>query len=256
MEMKTTDERLLDVFYELDKQQDFPINEIQKKVAFVSTPRCGSSMFCDILRQTGKVGFPREWINMRYLNAYAKYTRSNNIDMEQYLDFILRKTTSSNGIFSINFHIEQYTEMLKHKFDAFSLNFDKCYYLHRLEKIDQAYSLAKASLTDQWSSTTKATNELTGDVGRQNILQSLIHLSQCEEYYINNMKRHITKEYAYEEFSSSNKTDIFNEIMSDLEITVPQNKWTTSMKKQQNQSGIAELQKLKKYLSYSAIWQT
>ena len=125
MKSKTTDEKLLDLFSDLDKQHDFPVRELQKKVAIISTPRCGSSMFCDILRKTGVIGTPLEWVNMRYLGAYSKYFELNNIDMSQYLDFIYRKTTSPNGIFAINFHIEQYVEMLKHKFNIFDLNFDK-----------------------------------------------------------------------------------------------------------------------------------
>jgi len=254
MKTKTTDELLLDKFYELDKNQDFPVKDIQQKVAFISTPRCGSSMFCDILKGTGKVGLPQEWINMRYISAYAKYRGTSNINMEEYLNFIFRKTTSSNGVFSINFHIEQHADMLKHNFDVFTLNFNHAYYLFREEKIDQAFSLAKASLTDQWSSTTKAVNEVKGEIGRERILQSLMHISQSEQYYNDNLKGRITKEYAYEDFSSLTTTNVFNEIMTDLKITDVERSWATSMEKQQNKTDIVELTKLKNYLSRSANW--
>ena len=72
MKVITTEERLIDIFSDIDKHPDFPIKEITKKVAIVSTPRCGSSMFCDVLRNTDRVGDPKEWINKRYLSAYSK----------------------------------------------------------------------------------------------------------------------------------------------------------------------------------------
>jgi len=256
MKSKTTDEKLLDLFSDLDKQHDFPVRELQKKVAIISTPRCGSSMFCDILRKTGVIGTPLEWVNMRYLGAYSKYFELNNIDMSQYLDFIYRKTTSPNGIFAINFHIEQYVEMLKHKFNIFDLNFDKSYYLFRKEKINQAYSLAKASITDQWSFDTKSTNELKSKIGREKILQALIQISRSEDYYYDkNMKSFIDKEYFYEDFSSLDTTSTFSEILCELEIPPSKTHWTTSMKKQSKEEDWSELNTLKEYLSPSAIWE-
>ncbi len=86
MKLGTTDELLMDLFSDLDGRPDFPVKDIRKKVALVSTPRCGSSMFCDILKRTEKVGDPREWINPRYVEAYGKYFGLNNIDLGQYLE--------------------------------------------------------------------------------------------------------------------------------------------------------------------------
>ena len=251
MKVITTEERLIDIFSDIDKHPDFPIKEITKKVAIVSTPRCGSSMFCDVLRNTDRVGDPKEWINKRYLSAYSRYFGINikDVDFSKYLDFIFRKTTTSNGIFSINFHIYQYAERLKYKFDAFSLNFYKAYYLYRKEKIDQAYSNAKAAITDQWSSDANNTNEIHGEIERSRILQELLYISNSDIYYIKNIRSHINREYFYEDFSSLETTSAFTEILSDLEITDFSSSWASSMKKQRTKDDLSEITKLKKYLS-------
>ena len=99
MKVITTEERLIDIFSDIDKHPDFPIKEITKKVAIVSTPRCGSSMFCDVLRNTDRVGDPKEWINKRYLSAYSRYFGINikDVDFSKYLDFIFRKTRTNEA---------------------------------------------------------------------------------------------------------------------------------------------------------------
>ena len=171
------------------------------------------------------------------------------MDFSKYLDFIFRKTTTSNGIFSINFHIYQYAERLKYKFDAFSLNFYKAYYLYRKEKIDQAYYNAKAAITDQWSSDANNTNEIHGEIERSRILQELLYISNSDIYYIKNIRSHINREYFYEDFSSLETTSAFTEILSDLEITDFSSSWASSMKKQRTKDDLSEITKLKKYLS-------
>ena len=94
------EEILLDLISDLDKRPDFAVEDIRKKVAFIATPRSGSTLFCRILEETGKVGNPREWINMNFMDVYLKYFNLSKIDMKQYLNFIARKTVSPNGIFS------------------------------------------------------------------------------------------------------------------------------------------------------------
>lgn len=249
MKQKTTDDMLVDVFSDLDKRPDFPVKEIRKKVAFVSTPRCGSSMFCDILLKTGMVGDPKEWINIRYLNAYAKYL-GKRLTISQYLDFIFRKTTSSNGIFSINFHVDQYLRMLgNNKFDVFTLNFDKSYYLYRKEKIDQAYSLAKAIITDQWSANAGPVNNAQEIMlGKRAMLESLLLIGEWEEYYHNVMKTRIDREYFYEDFSSLDTTSAFTEVLADLGISNLKQSWTTSLVRQRNDQDLSEIASLKEYL--------
>lgn len=248
MKYKTTDERLLDIYSDLDNISDFPVKNICKKIAIISTPRCGSSMFCNVLYRTNKFGNPKEWLNMRYLATYAKYFKIKNISLDQYLAFIYRKTTSSNGVFAINFHISQYREMLKLNFNVLNLNFNKVYYLSRKDKIEQAYSYAKATITDQWSSVTQPTNKIKGEIRREEILRALFHIISAESYYNDNLKSHVNKEYVYEDYSDLKNTNIFSEVMLDCDITNFEPTWNTSMKKQRNQLTLNEVAVFKEYL--------
>ena len=42
MNKTTTDDRLVDVFRNLEERPDYLIKNIEKKIAIISTPRCGS----------------------------------------------------------------------------------------------------------------------------------------------------------------------------------------------------------------------
>jgi len=91
MTTKTTDELLFDIFDKLKGKDDFPARSVRKRVAIISTPRCGSSMFCDVLRNTEYFGDPKEWINMRYVSAYAKLFDVKKIDINGYFDFLMQR---------------------------------------------------------------------------------------------------------------------------------------------------------------------
>lgn len=81
-------------------------------------------------------------------------------NFQNYLDFVLKKTTSLNGIFAVNFHVDQYQNLLRnHRIDLFKLNFDRVYYLSRRDKLGQALSLTKAIITDQWRFVSKEVTE-------------------------------------------------------------------------------------------------
>ncbi len=245
---QTTDDLLLSIFQDLNERPDFPVSDIRQKVAIISTPRCGSTFFCDVLHRTGLVGDPKEWINLRYLQAYAKLFGNNNIDIGRYLDFIFRKTTSPNGVFAINFHVSQHTEMLKHKFDVFSLGFDRIYYLYRRNKAEQAYSLAKAQLTDQWSADVKPLGDASATIDKTSIINSLLHISGSEDYYLANLHSKVGREFAYEDFSRLDQTPAFDEILTDLNIEDYEASWTSRMRQQRSKAENPQLVAFKKYL--------
>jgi len=213
---KSTDEKLYDIFASLNRKKNKTNATIKpQKIAIISTPRCGSSLFCDLLANTGQLGDPKEWINMRYISAYSRYFKTPNIDLGKYLKFVIEKTTTNNGCFSINFHISQFIEMHKKGFNVFDLGFDHIYFLSRNDKLAQAYSLAKAQITDQWSSSAKPIKNITGKIPHSAILKSLLHLTESEEFYHAQLKQHVTTEFVYEDFRNINQTDAFKQILID-----------------------------------------
>lgn len=245
---KKTDERLRDLMRQLEARADFPLEKVHKKVAIISTPRSGSSMFCDILHNTELCGEPREWINMRYLDAYARVTGTKNIDITAYLHFIIRKTTSANGIFAINFHVEQHQAMLKHKVDIFDLGFDRCYYVYRRQKALQAYSLARASVTDQWSADTEPAREAEEELGFSRILGAMTHLAQSEAFHERHLKSRVDRAFFYEDFSRVGETRAYQAVFDDLEVEVAGLNPRTGLARQRASDMPAELERLRAYL--------
>lgn len=251
MSNKTTDEILVDIFRDLDGRADFPIDEIKKKIAIISTPRCGSSMFCDVLKNTKQCGDPKEWFNHRYFSAYGRFHKIQELNFKTYLDFILKKTTSKNGIFSVNFHVDQYQHLLTNfRIDPLKLGFDYFYYLNRRDKLAQALSLTKALITDQWTSDTKAVNDLPTAIPRTKVLEQLLFISRSEDFYQSNLQKYVTHEYSYEDFKCPNDTNIFSQVLAECGIPNFPGKWETSMRQQSGSGGTSHLDAIKKYLGY------
>lgn len=246
---KITDEHHLEIISKLDQSPSFPLEEIKQGVAFISTPRCGSTMFCDVLKKTGKVGDAQEWINMRSIKAYGRYFGLEDVDVNKYIRFIMKKTTSDNGVFAINFHVEQHVNMINNKFDIFGFSFNKIYYLSRKNKLAQALSFAKALVTDQWSSNTEAIKELEGTVSRSKILESLLHLCRSEEYYRKNIESKVLREFFYEDFTQLHETSAFSDVLNDLGELDFDFAWETELKKQREVGESQEVVDFIKYLS-------
>lgn len=122
-----------------------------RKYCVVSTPRTGSTAFCEVLADTG-LGWPLEWFNARYLDVVSAAAGGGSIDIRQYLGLVLFGSANfETGVFGLNLHVGQYKAMLQHGVDVFELGFDRIYYLSRRKKLAQAYSYGKALKTDLWS---------------------------------------------------------------------------------------------------------
>lgn len=255
--LPTIEEETLHLISDLDKRPDFPPDKITKKIAILSTPSCGSSMFCNILRKTGKLGHPYEWFSDLFMRHYKEYfgiKEETPLDLRWFLDFVMRKTTSSNGIFSVNFHILQYSQVLEGGFDIFALDFDKIYYLYRKEKIDQAYSHTKAAITGQWFPTHRGYSEPKGSITKEAVMILLTNLIRYTEYYEKTLQSRVDREFYYEDFSCLSSTTAYHDILADLGITEYQPFWTSSVQEPGNEKDAEAILELKKYLVPSATF--
>lgn len=249
MNKTTTDDRLVDVFRNLEERPDYLIKNIEKKIAIISTPRCGSSMFCDVLYNTGNYGNPKEWFNPLYFSIYCRLFNQKTFDFQNYLDFILNKTTSLNGIFAANFHVDQYQNLLRnHRIDLFKLDFDRVYYLSRRDKLGQALSLTKAIITDQWRFDSKEVKEPPKALTKSQVFDKLLFISKLEEFYESNMKKYVDAEYVYEDFINLDQTHVFEKVMSECGASNQAFKWSTTIQKQSGDKSLEELRALKIYL--------
>ena len=216
--MKTTDDLLLEKMIELSKNESCNINTIKKKVLILSTPRSGSSMFCDVLSNTKQLGECAEWFNSRYIAAYGKMIGSPNVQFNDYLTFIMEKTVNNTGVFTVNAHIEHMYFFASKKINLLNLNFDVIVYLSRKNKLKQAVSLAKSQVTDSWSSDVEEDKANLDLIKNSHIVNSLKHIVDSEEGYKEKLSQFTNKEFYYEDFSNVGKTTAFDELFKMIDI--------------------------------------
>ncbi|WP_299271007.1 Stf0 family sulfotransferase [uncultured Psychrosphaera sp.] len=216
--METTEKQLLNLFKRLDATPDG--TPVTKSILILSTPRSGSSLYCDVLSSLNLIGECTEWFNMRYISAYAELKGLKNVDFQEYFNFIKRKTSGDTGVFAVNAHIEQYLSLINNKLNIMQLGFNCVVYLSRNNKIAQAVSLTKAQITDKWSASSKAKHPLPGTPPLTKIANSLSHIVASHEYYVENLKSSCDFEYCYEEFSDLSNKEFFIEPLNKLGVKI------------------------------------
>jgi len=187
-------------------------------------------------------------MNIRYVKAYTRLFALKDVDLNQYLQFVMTKTTTPNRVFTLNFHVEQYMEWQKNDLDLLRLGFDKLYYVYRKDKLAQALSFAKARLTDQWSAKSQPRMESpSGEINHSDIFKALYHLSLQDEYYKVHLAKHVQREYCYEDFTTSNSC--FHDVLADNGIEYQDiHRFTSGMTIQRGARDIQRMHDLVSYL--------
>lgn len=197
--LKTADELLVEPLVALEARPA-RTSPPTKKIAIFSTQRSGSTHFCNLLASSNEFGEPREWLNQRALDLYLKSRKIEHLHFPDFLRDVLFKTTTPNGVFSINVQMNQYIHWREKGFDLLSIGFDKVFYLQRRDRIAQAFSFTKAIATDQWMSHQAPKRHVPPDaITNSLILHSLYAFSTWEEYYNAYVSRHVSKIYFYED---------------------------------------------------------
>lgn len=120
----------------------------QTSYCILSTPRSGSTMFCDALTSTGLAGFPREHLREPSI-ALEQY---GNFDSDRYIRAIKSLHTTPNSVFGtklISHFIERYIFITEGKLNPLDY-FDNFIYLVRKDKVAQAVSLFMAQKSGVW----------------------------------------------------------------------------------------------------------
>ena len=246
---QSTDEFIFNIFKRIDQVQTSHIKPI-RKIAIFATPRSGSSFFCDFLRQTKIIGEPREWLNEKFTSAYANYSKKQKVSLKDYVNYIFTKTTSESGIFSIKILLQDYFIFLnKEKFDLLSLGFDDIIFLSRHDKVAQAYSLAKASISNQWVSFVKPSKELNLDnIKNSDILQHLHRLVLMEELFESHMPSNTYLKYVYEDFIK--QTELPHKVLNDLKLSIsPKTKFNSQLERQTTQHDLLRIEQFRKSIN-------
>jgi LPS sulfotransferase NodH len=136
-------------------------------VSFIvcATPRSGSSLLCELLAGTELAGAPSEVFDRNQMQEFRRVWDVDTFD--QYLDALMTKKTSPNGVFGIKAHYHQLVEAfgdvesvvvrpedLGDRFPDLRL-----VYIKRLDHVRQAVSFARATQTEQWTTAHDASPE-------------------------------------------------------------------------------------------------
>jgi len=116
--------------------------------AVVTTPRSGSTYFCELLDSTKVAGYPAEHLRL----ATQELSRNCNFNYLRLLNNLIQYRVTDNGIFGTKLISHFLFELHKEKFDfdQIFLTLDKFIFLARRNKLAQAVSLVIAQQTEVW----------------------------------------------------------------------------------------------------------
>jgi LPS sulfotransferase NodH len=138
--------------------------------------------------------------------------------------------------------------MLKRKVDMLDFDFDNIFFLSRRDKLAQAYSLAKGTLSDQWSADSKAIENIDcRQVSKTLVIKALLDIVTSEEYYEQNLKMYCDREFIYEDFQEIENTRTYQTVFHDCELGDKFYR-ETSLRKQTNTRDQATINDLRRYL--------
>lgn len=147
-----TQDRLADI---MSERFDLPATEPRRRFLFVAEARSGGSFLAEALRATGAAGVPYEYLNPRLIEAYAaRIGLAGRPSTAQYFSHLLRHRTTPNGVFMLKALVEQVAPSLPRRtaVTQFIESCEKVFVLRRNDKLAQAVSFYKASVSDAWNS--------------------------------------------------------------------------------------------------------
>jgi LPS sulfotransferase NodH len=127
-----------------------------KRYSILSVPRSGSSLLASALEDTGLLGVPLEYLNQNSIDAWKSLNGHMKYSLDQYLQDIERRRTSSNGYFGMKVHYRHFEQLygvaafdraLEHLRQQ-----DFLILITRDDHLAQAISYFRARATGAWSS--------------------------------------------------------------------------------------------------------
>jgi len=237
--------RHLKLFEQLAASNDAS-TKAAKGLLVLSSRRSGSSLFCDILSRTGKIGLCEEWFNVHYIGAYLTVMGKSDVNMVEYLTFVAKKTMGGTGVFALHSHCYQ----LMKQGDVFGITlddmcFDHVVHISRRDKISQAVSLATAIANGRWRYDEDQSSD--GNATVEGCLEALREIKIYGTDYSERFASKINAEYFYEDFSKPGHTKSFNEVLVALGKE-PQDHFTTSLKPQRTATSLKLKEQFARYL--------
>lgn len=202
----------------------------QLSYAILTTPRSGSTYFCELLDSTGIAGHPYEHLRL----AAQELTRHCDFEYVRLLYNLMQYRTTENGVFGTKLISHFLFEFLRAKPNCQQIfnSIDKHILLVRRDKVAQAVSLAIAQITEIWH--LRNNNNINYQSKLDHIVIDDALLKNVEQKYnfINNQEARLKKilakhkiealELTYEDIVEDANFQI-NRILNFLEIVKPDN---------------------------------
>jgi LPS sulfotransferase NodH len=213
-------------YWAFNRDFDFPPTLPVMKYLVLSAPRTGSTMLCSALTETQNAGRPLEYFNGKALDAFRAMTGSKSLNA--YIDYLLYRRTSPNGVFGMKLHFGQFRDLFGPKSRTTGVEFlklfDKFILIHRRDKISQAISMFVAQSAGVWNRRTAAQATDLPELQQRDYEQIAANLVLClkEESGWRELiatRRLEAIELAYEDMIAS-PSERFGEVLSFLGIRV------------------------------------
>jgi LPS sulfotransferase NodH len=242
------------LFEQLDLEPDATV-PMTKSLLLLSTPRCGSTLFCEALNSSGHLGHAEEWLNYEYFAAWAQ-VMGVEFNMGAYFDWLQRKTTRNTGVFVLNWHVGQLIAMNQDfNIGIESMEFDHISYLFRRDKIAQSVSLVKARTSNQYRSYEK--REKAPEISLTAVALAMADLTTDDRFARNYLMKYFDSMYAYEDFQrlstpATRAHPCYNEVHKAMGKTVDRNDSYnvrgTGLKKQSDNDSRRTIAKFRDYI--------
>ena len=191
-------------------------------IVLASTPRCGSSLLCEAFCLLGVAGAPTEFFDEQ---TEAGFCAAWNCEPgPDYLETLLAKKTTSNGVFSFKAHFHQYRRAFGLA-ELPALSNLKFIQLTRNDKVRQAVSYWRAIQTNQWAATHQSTDDAP-QFDFEQIKKLVVRIEREESQWHEFFTQHAIEavEMVYEEFSIE-PFPAATECLSRFGILCPQPPW-------------------------------
>jgi trehalose 2-sulfotransferase len=126
----------------------------------MSSPRTGSTMLCGALSDTSAAGKPTEFMHKNVLKN-ENHPETDMETLKQYVKKIMSENVTSNGVFGMKMHYNQFGNLFSQKQNGFQQgleflgNFQKFILIYRHDKLLQAISEMLAGESNLWDSDEK-----------------------------------------------------------------------------------------------------
>jgi len=220
-----------------------------KKILVISTPRVGSTLFCDVMKRSG-LGWPMEWLHPERIQVFAERPEFKNFNLRSLITTIIYGSTNfETGVFALNCHVHQIMNLRDRNFDVMSLGFDKVYYVYRQDRVRQAYSFHKAGLTGEWARRDGKTGSAAPvDMTMQELGHALWLIGREQDYLEQHLADRIDRRFRYEAFVADACAGGVAAICRDIGIPAPAAMPRSDLQRQTDERDESKIAALKDWL--------